>query len=291
MPYHLMPRDLGLSYCAEQVRAGDHDRFLTALFAPADCREHLFGLFAFNLELARIAESVREPMLGAIRLQWWREAIEDARHGTVRRNPTVEAIATIIDRMPPALVERMIDARTLDFSEAPPASFDKLVEYAAETGGVVTELAARILAPEQDTDRPAISAVCREVGIGWALVGVARAVPFHAARGRVLLPSDLLAEEGVTVRDVIEGRSGPGLRRVAGRIVDEAARRLGTARAACGRGRIVRAVLPALLPAALADIYIRALRRSAYDPFQTTRRPFVPRLQIRLLRKAATGRF
>ncbi len=286
-----MQRDLDLSYCAEQVRAGDHDRFLTALFAPMDRREHLFGLFAFNLELARIAESVREPMLGAIRLQWWREAIEDARHGTVHRNPTIEAIAATIDRMPPALVERMIDARALDFSEEPPASFDELMEYAAETGGVVTELAARILSPEQDTDGCTIRTVCREVGIGWTLVGVARAVPFHAARGRVLLPYDLLAAEEVKVRDVIEGRSGQGLRRVAGRIVEEAARHLSMARAGCGRGRIARAVLPALLPAALADVYIRALRRSAYDPFQTARRPSVPRLQMRLLRKAATGQF
>jgi phytoene synthase len=290
MRWQLMPQNLDLTYCAEQVRIGDHDRFLTALFAPADRREHLFSLFAFNLELARIAESVREPMLGAIRLQWWREAVEDARHGTVRRNPTVEAIAAVIDRMPQALVEGMIDARALDFSDEPPASFNELVEYAAETGGAVTELAAHILSG-QDAGQRSLRAVCREVGIGWTLVGIVRAVPFHAARGRVLLPSDLLAEEGVAVRDILEGRSGPALCRIVGRIVDEAARRLSMARVGQGRGRVARAVLPALLPAALADLYIGSLRRSACDPFQTARRPSVPRLQMRLLRKAVTSRF
>lgn len=287
-----MPKNLDLSYCAQQVRAGDHDRFLTALFAPADRREHLFGLFAFNLELARIAESVREPMLGAIRLQWWREAIEDARRGTVRRNPVVEAVAAIIDRMPSALIDRVIDARALDFSDEPPASFNDLVEYAAETGGAVTELAAHVLTSEQDVDWRALSIMCQEVGVAWTLVGIARAVPFHASRGRVLLPSELLEEEGVRARDVIEGRSSPALRRVAGRIVDEAARRLGIARAR-GRegGRIARAVLPALLPAALADLHIASLRRSACDPFQAARSPSAPRRQMRLLCRAVTGRF
>jgi phytoene synthase len=43
------------------------------LFAPAPRRVLLFALYAFNAEVARIAETVREPMLGAIRLEWWRE--------------------------------------------------------------------------------------------------------------------------------------------------------------------------------------------------------------------------
>ena len=60
------------------ARAGDPDRALAALFAPRDARDDLFALYAFNVELARIAEQVTKPDLGAIRLQWWREAIERA---------------------------------------------------------------------------------------------------------------------------------------------------------------------------------------------------------------------
>jgi len=66
----------GLSLCAAELRRGDRDRFLTALFAPADRREALFALYAFNLELARIRESVSQPMLGLIRLQWWRDGLD-----------------------------------------------------------------------------------------------------------------------------------------------------------------------------------------------------------------------
>ena len=63
------------------ARSGDPDRTLAALFAPRGCRADLFALYAFNVELARIAEQVSEPSLGAIRLQWWREALDRAADG------------------------------------------------------------------------------------------------------------------------------------------------------------------------------------------------------------------
>ena len=56
------------------ARDGDPDRALAALFAPRESRADLLALIAFNVELARIAEQVSEPELGAIRMQWWREA-------------------------------------------------------------------------------------------------------------------------------------------------------------------------------------------------------------------------
>src|SRR5471030_76032 len=87
-----------LSYCAEQVRRYDRDRFLTALFAPPPQREDLFALYAFNLEIAKIRETVTEPMLGRIRLQWWREAIAALEQGVVRQHGVVEPLAEAVRR-------------------------------------------------------------------------------------------------------------------------------------------------------------------------------------------------
>ncbi len=67
----------GPSGLARQLRALDRDRFVTALFAPPAARDELIALYSFNLELARIAEQVSEPMIGEIRLAWWREAVAD----------------------------------------------------------------------------------------------------------------------------------------------------------------------------------------------------------------------
>ena len=69
------------------AREGDPDRALSALFAPRDARSDLFALYAFNVELARIAEQVSEPHLGAIKLQWWRDAVDQAAYGVTTGQP------------------------------------------------------------------------------------------------------------------------------------------------------------------------------------------------------------
>ena len=73
------------------ARDADPDRAIATLFAPAGARDDLFALYAFNAELARIADQVTEPGLGAIRLQWWREAIERGASGEATGHPVADA--------------------------------------------------------------------------------------------------------------------------------------------------------------------------------------------------------
>lgn len=80
------------AYCAALVRAHDKDRFLASLFAPAQQRRHLLALYAFNLEISHVHAMVRDPMAGAIRLQWWREALLGARPGEAAASPVAAAI-------------------------------------------------------------------------------------------------------------------------------------------------------------------------------------------------------
>src|SRR6202167_4970853 len=77
------------------LRAADPDRYFASLFAPAALRPHLFALYTFNHEVARIAETVREPMLGAIRLEWWRETAEAAARGVPRNHDVARGLAAM----------------------------------------------------------------------------------------------------------------------------------------------------------------------------------------------------
>src|ERR1700749_4725932 len=101
------------------IRTADEDRYHAALFAPADRRVHLFTLYQLNHELARVAETVREPMMGAIRLQWWRETIEAAREGKPRDHDLARALAQMSPAhdLPFDLFDRMIDAREMDAAD------------------------------------------------------------------------------------------------------------------------------------------------------------------------------
>src|ERR1700741_1474761 len=86
------------AHCENLVRAGDKDRWLASLFAPADRRRHLHALYGFTLEVARVRELAREPMAGEIRLQWWREVIPGTRPGEAAANPVAAALLETIAR-------------------------------------------------------------------------------------------------------------------------------------------------------------------------------------------------
>ena len=66
---------------ADEVRRGDPDRWRAAMLAPAAARPGLFALYAFNLEVARAPWVASEPALAAIRLAWWREAVDEIYDG------------------------------------------------------------------------------------------------------------------------------------------------------------------------------------------------------------------
>ncbi len=113
-----------LAPVAALVRRHDRDRFQTALFAPAAAREALFALYAFNYEIARVRESVSEPILGHIRLEWWREAVATAfSGGPARRHDVVEAVTAAIraHNLSRNLLDRLIDAREHRFRPRPAA--------------------------------------------------------------------------------------------------------------------------------------------------------------------------
>ena len=67
-----------ISVVRSAARAFERDRYLSALLAPAAARDDLIALAAFAGELARIPATVSEPMIGEIRLQWWRDTLEAA---------------------------------------------------------------------------------------------------------------------------------------------------------------------------------------------------------------------
>lgn len=77
----------------DRVRHVDEERWLSSRYAPANERRSLITLYAFCYELARVRLVVTDPVMGAIRFQWWREALEELADGKVREHDTVLALA------------------------------------------------------------------------------------------------------------------------------------------------------------------------------------------------------
>ncbi len=256
--------DRPLSHCADLVRRLDHDRWLTLLYAHPDDREPLAALYAFNQELARVRERVSEPMLGAIRLQWWRESVRGLRDGTVRRHPVIEALAPVVREraLPEAEFVALVDAREDDFQESGFARFADLLAYADATGGGLSRLAARICGIDADEALQAAVAV----GRAWALTGLLRALGHEAAVRRTALPDEAFATLGVDKGRLFKGEFPDALRPV---VVEMAA----AAHAAIAEARAARKAVPprarnVFLLATLAEDYLRRLEGAGNDPFR-----------------------
>lgn len=278
----------GLSASAAIVRRHDRDRYQTALFAPADRREALFALYAFNYEIARVRETVTQPMLGQIRLQWWREVVEAAYAGApVRRHEIAQPLVAAITEygLSRAPLDRIIDTRERDLDDTPPADLAALVDYAEGTSSTLLHLALGALGAAE----PAPMAAAREVGIAYALAGLLRAMPFHAASGRSYIPQDIAARVGLDPATYARRRDTPALRSAAAELAEAAATRLAAGRR--GAGQTPRRACSALLPAVIADRFLLRLKRAGFNPFAPELAAPDPLQSWRLAAAALRNRF
>ena len=265
-----------VAYCADQVRRFDNDRFAAALFAAdATARMDLMVLYAFNLEIARVAEVVSEPIIGQIRLQWWRDALDGLYAGSPREHAVALPLADVVARrqLPRPGLERLIDARMGDLEDQPPADLAALEDYADGSSGQLNQLGLSAVGGGKGNDNPD---VVRRIGIAWALIGVVRGFPFHARTGRRHLPDDLCRAEGLDASEPEHIREGEPLFRVCAAIVERAREHLAEARRY--QGPHGKQAHPLLLMARLADLHVARLKAARMNPFdQGLGRPLATR--------------
>lgn len=240
-------------HCRELVGRVSRDRALLAELAPANIRPHLWAIAAFDWEIGRIPDLVSEPMLGAIRRQWWREAWAEIASGNPRHHPVVETLAEAhrASPLPLGAVETYMDAREAE-QEAPPVDLLAMKQRAAAIGGSIARLEAALLAGGMG------EADAAETGTAWALVGEVRALPHRLGHGRHGLPADRVAalEPGLDRLD--PAALAPAFRDLVREICAEAEASLPAAR---GMPPFFRGYRQLTLH------YIKRLRKAGWNPF------------------------
>lgn len=178
------------------VKRVDPDRWLSSrLIADAGMRADVIALYAFDYELARAPKVASNPLMGEIRLTWWREVLDEAfenRH--VRHHPTAEALAAAIRgrSLPRAPLEAMIDARYREL-DAEPMNLADALEWARGTGGAAAEVAALILDPKADL------AKARAGGEAWAIGRLMGTAGMTGEGAQGALSTTLAAARGLSV--------------------------------------------------------------------------------------------
>ena len=197
-----MSEDADLAACAALLHRGDPERFRAAMAAPVTLRRMLLPLYAFNLEVARAPWATAEPLIAEMRLQWWRDALDEiVRGGAVRRHEVVTPLAAALDARAATELGALVEARRADVHGEPFASLDALRAYLGATTGALLWTAARLAGATDE-------AGWRDAGRAQGAAAYLAAVPDLAAKGRAPLPGGddaaamrALAEDGAAALD------------------------------------------------------------------------------------------
>ncbi|TGJ75506.1 hypothetical protein E0Z10_g10985 [Xylaria hypoxylon] len=214
-----------------QANQSDTDSFLIRRFLPESRRDAYDAFRALNLELVRLPELVSNPTIGQLRMQFWRDAINNTFAGRPPKEPIMILLHRALSRLAETSPEsnpssirfwllRMISTREKHMDNRPFPSLSALEDYAENTySTLMYSTLAALSVQSTHMDHLAshigkacgIAAVCRGIPVlasPTAPVKSPSGTTVAASRSPVLLlPLDIMAETGLREEDVY--RYGP----------------------------------------------------------------------------------
>jgi 15-cis-phytoene synthase len=244
------------------VRQASRERYVATLFAPENKREALFALYAFDAEIDRIRDLVRDPLPGEIRLQWWRDVANGERDGEARGHLVASALLEAIAAhdLPRSAFDACCEARIFDFYHDVMPDQTALEAYLGATQSAVIQLAAMMLDKEAARH---VSDAAGHAGVALGLVKILRQLPLIRSRGQGFVPQTILAAAGMSNEAFLGGGDAAAGKRLCGALAALAESHLAKYQALAPS--LPKPLRPAFLPAASISRRLRALGRQA-DP-------------------------
>lgn len=269
---------MSIDACAELVKSGDPDRYLSVMAAPLDARDRLFVLYAFNLEVARAPWASNEEMIAEMRLQWWLETINEVYDGKIRHHEVVGPLAEVIAKynLPQALFVELIEARRFDIYREGHSGMPAFDAYINATSGNLMRLAAMSL--------EAKDSICiADFGYGVGVANLWRALPALYAAGRHPVPITCALDRNAVAGGEVPDNLSDALREISSNALSkvQSARKL--------RTQIPKLTVPAMLSGWQVNVPLAMVKA---QPENTLRQPLETsefRKKLGLLWRSSTG--
>ncbi|KAH9002690.1 isoprenoid synthase domain-containing protein [Lactarius hatsudake] len=193
------------AYCRDFVQKHDYEAYLVSHLYPADKRKGYFAIKAFYDELATVQDNVSSPIIGEMRMQFWRDAVKSLAVGRPPHHPIALALHDISQStsLQSYHMRRIVDARAQELQGSSHLTVDSLIAHAESTTATHYYLLLSLLGLSSDT----LSHAASHLGIAHCISTLLRALPFHASKGRMVIPAEITAKHGVSQEEVF--RKGP----------------------------------------------------------------------------------
>ncbi|KAB8360706.1 hypothetical protein FH972_024442 [Carpinus fangiana] len=230
-------------HCANLLRRFDAPAHTLQTFIPPSARDAYLALRAFNIDVARVADVTSNAAVGAMRMQFWRDAVDSALSFTPRKEPVVVLLSAAAaqlsvdtdgtNRLSKSWLHRIVTTREKYLHNAPYPDMAALESYAENTYSTLMYLTLAAV-PVQSV---AADHLASHIGKAQGIAAVLRGLPLVAfppppnhhsnqqgmggaqgagsggLQGAVMLPLDVMAEAGVRENDVLrKGSEAAGLR-------------------------------------------------------------------------------
>lgn len=194
-------------YCEQLTRRHARTFAVASYLLPAHKRRGTFALYAF----CRIADDLVDSHDAMADRGRTRQGIEQLRrslkgaidghgHDAVFRE-LAWAVRTF--DVPAGPLYELVDGVAVDIARARWDTWDELREYSEGVAGCVGEMCASVMGIQGE--RQSAIRRARDLGVAMQLTNILRDVGEDAARGRVYLPADELAQYSFTADDVLDG--------------------------------------------------------------------------------------
>ncbi|XP_073406513.1 NADH dehydrogenase (ubiquinone) complex I, assembly factor 6 isoform X1 [Dendrobates tinctorius] len=266
------------AYCAELVRKRDYEGFLCTLLLPGESQSSGFALRAFNIELSQVKDSVSQKNLGLMRMQFWRESIDDIYKEDPPHHPVALELCKAVQKhkLTKRWLTRVIDEREKNLDDRAYRNLKELETYAENTQSSLLYLTLETLGVRDVHADHAASHIGKAQGIITCL----RAVPFHSSKRQVFLPVDICILHGASQEDFIRGSQEKNVKDVIFDIASQAHVHLEHARSF--QNKVHVAAFPAFNVTVPLDGYLKRLRKSDFNIFHPSLQRRVPWLPLSL---------
>ncbi|KAH0954023.1 hypothetical protein HN011_007550 [Eciton burchellii] len=250
-------------YCLHLVRRHDYENFLCMLLLPNTIKSAALAIRAFNVEVAQVEDQVSDKQIGAMRLKFWTETLNEIYNDHPPRSPVALELHKILKRhkLSKHYFKRLIDARLNKLYNSVFIDLESLERYCDYTTSSIYYL---LLEAQGTTDIKADHAISH-LGKAHGLVTLIRSIPYNARKRIMVLPQDILLKNNVSSESIFQAQPSTGLKNT---IFDVASCAKQHLQMATSLKKTVAKNLDAIfLPTVCMENYLEELRKVDFNVF------------------------
>ncbi|XP_041376503.1 NADH dehydrogenase (ubiquinone) complex I, assembly factor 6-like isoform X2 [Gigantopelta aegis] len=244
-------------------RKNDHENFLCCLLLSGAVQRAAFALRAFNIELAQVRDTVTDGNRGLMKMQFWKDGIEQIYRKTPPQTPVAIELAGAVQffKLSKRWLTRIITERADHLHDKPFRDLKHVEEYGENTNSSLNYLLLQC----QGIQNVHADHAGSHIGKTQGLVTLLRSTPYHASKQRVHLPIELLLKHKVSQEDVIRKQNLTQLQDVVYDVACTAQKHLQTARSL--KKDVPKDAYLVFLSTVICDWYLKKLEQVGFDVF------------------------